>query len=168
MRQTHEFSYEDSTDSLFNPYAFPRRIVVRRALGMAKALTPEKGERATAMSTIQEVNAEQLAKLFHNYCEALSHDGGIHESEASSWETTPQSERKLKVAAARLTLLELSAMPAESQPGRKYYAKAGQAEWGCQRELENSRCRIAQNRDFRRCILVSQHPLSLYEFFMNF
>jgi hypothetical protein len=89
-----------------------------------------KGEGSAIMSTIQEVNAEQLAKLFHNYCDALSHDG-IPEWETSSWESTPQSERRLKVAAARLTLLELSAMPVENQPGRKYYAKAGEAEWGC-------------------------------------
>jgi hypothetical protein len=34
------------------------------------------------------------------------------------------------VAAARLTLLELATTPV-SKPGRKYYAIAGEAEWGC-------------------------------------
>lgn len=88
------------------------------------------------MSTIQEVSAEQLAKLFFNYHEALAHDcceenGTEHEKQqASSWECTPQNERKLMVAAARLTLLELSSTPADSQPGRKYYATPGEAEWG--------------------------------------
>jgi len=88
------------------------------------------------MSTIQEVSAEQLAKLFFNYHEALAHDccdnnGTEHQKpEASSWERTPQHERKLMVAAARLTLLELSTTPAHSQPGRKYYANPGDAEWG--------------------------------------
>jgi hypothetical protein len=84
------------------------------------------------MSTIQDVSAEQLAKLFHDYREALSHDGaarGIKE-ESSSWDRTPQSERKLMVAAARLALLELATTPAPS-PGRKYYATPGEAEWGC-------------------------------------
>jgi hypothetical protein len=80
------------------------------------------------MSTIQDVSAEQLAKLFHDYREALSHDG-INE-ELSSWDHTPPSERKLLVAAARLTLLELATPPAPG-PGRKYYAKPGEAEWGC-------------------------------------
>ena len=93
------------------------------------------GEEAT-ISTIQEVSAEQLAKLFFNYHEALAHDccdnnGTEHQKpEASSWERTPQHERKLMVAAARLTLLELSTTPAHSQPGRKYYANPGDAEWG--------------------------------------
>ena len=88
------------------------------------------------MSTIQEVNAEQLAKLFYNYREALAHgctghDSNENQKQESSWERTPQSERKLMVAAARLTLLELLTMPAELTPGRKYYAKPGEADWGC-------------------------------------
>ena len=88
------------------------------------------------MSTIQEVSAEQLAKLFFNYHEALAHDccnnnGTEHKKpQAPSWESTPQSERRLMVAAARLTLLELSTTPASSQPGHRYYATPGEAEWG--------------------------------------
>lgn len=89
------------------------------------------------MSTIQEVNAEQLAKLFFNYREALAHDccgqegAADEEPEASSWDRTPQNERKLMVAAARLALLELSATHLDSAPERKYYARPGEAEWGC-------------------------------------
>jgi hypothetical protein len=84
------------------------------------------------MSTIQDVSAEQLAKLFHHYQEALAHDSDRHESgeESSSWDRTPQNERKLMVAAARLALLELATTPAEPS-SRKYYAKPGEAEWGC-------------------------------------
>jgi hypothetical protein len=88
------------------------------------------------MSTIEEVNAEQLAKLFYNYREALAQDCTKHNSnenqkQESSWERTPQSERKLLVAAARLTLLELLTTPADATPARKYYAKPGEADWGC-------------------------------------
>lgn len=84
------------------------------------------------MSTIQDVNAEQLAKLFHNYRDALAHDCASNEQgEASSWDCTPQSERKLSVAAVRLALLELSATPEPFCPERKYYAKPGEADWGC-------------------------------------
>jgi hypothetical protein len=87
------------------------------------------------VSTIEEVNAEQLAKLFYNYREALAQDGtkqnsNENQKQESSWERTPQSERKLMVAAARLTLLELLTTPADA-PGRKYYAKPGEADWGC-------------------------------------
>jgi len=85
------------------------------------------------MSTIQDISAEELAKLFHLYREALAHDGGGHGSkeESSSWDRTPQNERKLMVAAARLALLELAVTPVEAAPGRKYYANPGEAEWGC-------------------------------------
>jgi len=82
--------------------------------------------------SIQEVNAEQLARLFHHYHEALAHDCDSHNGDGtSSWERTPQSERKLMVAAARLTLLELSTPPALPSPDRKYFAKHGEADWGC-------------------------------------
>lgn len=85
------------------------------------------------MSTIQDVNAEQLANLFHHYREALAHDseGQNGEEESSSWDRAPQRERKLMVAAARLALLELATTATESRPNRKYYAKPGEADWGC-------------------------------------
>ena len=65
--------------------------------------------------SIQEVSAEELAKLFHHYEEALFEDfhGLPKENASPSWEQVPQNERDLKVAAARLTLLELGT-PAEA------------------------------------------------------
>ena len=84
------------------------------------------------MSTIQDVSAEQLAKVFHHYREALMHKGECQsrEEEASSWDRAPQNERKLMVAAARLALLELAMTPAPPNPQRRYYATPGEAEWG--------------------------------------
>ena len=84
------------------------------------------------MSTIQDVSAEQLAKDFHHYREALAHDGDRHrgEEDVSSWDRTPHNERKLMVAAARLALLELATTPAQPTASRKYYATPGEAEWG--------------------------------------
>ena len=85
------------------------------------------------MSTIQDVSAEQLAKLFHDYREALAHDGRNHgiKNDSSSWDHTPESERKLMVAAARLALLELATTPVAPGRNRKYYATPGEADWGC-------------------------------------
>jgi hypothetical protein len=84
------------------------------------------------MSTIQDCSAEQLAKLFHHYREALGHDGeGLGVKQVSSWERTPQDERRRLVAAARLALLELATTPAQPRANRKYYAEPGKAEWGC-------------------------------------
>lgn len=82
---------------------------------------------------IQDVSAERLAKVFHHYREALAHDGKRceNEEEFSPWEQTPPTERKLMLAAARLALLELAETPAEPAHDRKYYAKPGEAEWGC-------------------------------------
>lgn len=84
------------------------------------------------MWSIQDVSAEQLAKLFHHYRGALAHDfdcqGG--EEASSSWDHAPQHERKLMVAAARLALLELAAA-APAGADRQYFAKPGEADWGC-------------------------------------
>ncbi len=81
--------------------------------------------------SIQEVSAEQLAKIFHHYQEALAEDfHGLAKEDASiSWERAPQNERKLMIAAARLALLEIAACAQPSD--RKYFAKPGEAEWGC-------------------------------------
>jgi len=81
--------------------------------------------------SIQEVTAEELAKLFHHYQEALAEDfhGLAPKDAAVSWEQAPQNERKLMVAAARLALLELSETSRQAE--RQYFAKPGEADWGC-------------------------------------
>jgi hypothetical protein len=84
------------------------------------------------MWSIQDVSAEELARLFHHYRGALAHDFNCDQDEegSSSWDRTPQSERKLMVAAARLALLELATAQAHEHD-RPYFAKPGEAEWGC-------------------------------------
>jgi hypothetical protein len=82
------------------------------------------------MSTIQDVSAEQLAKLFHDYQEALENDGDRSKEEGSSWQRISQHERNVMVAVARLTLLELATSPAQPSPSGKYYATPGEAELG--------------------------------------
>lgn len=82
------------------------------------------------MSTIQDVTPEQLAKLIFHYREALMHDAETDAGPAHSWDDASQDDRKLMVAAARLTLIELSTTPATT-PRRKYYAQPGEADWGC-------------------------------------
>ena len=85
-------------------------------------------------SSIQNVSAEDLAKVFHHYHEALAHDFHGHASREAdfSWEQAPHTERKLMIAAARLTRLELAANATEAEPSsRQYFAKPGEADWGC-------------------------------------
>lgn len=84
------------------------------------------------MTMFQEVNAEELARLFHHYRAALADPDSQASAGATSWDRTPQTERKVMVAAARLALLELARTPApKGDPDRKYYAKPGEADWGC-------------------------------------
>ena len=114
------------------------------------------------MSSIQNVSPEELVKLFHHYQEALASDFDCQpgKDQAPSWEQTPPNERKLKIAAARLALLELAATSAQDaasrqyyatqrsgmgllallepedrsaqdKPNHEYFAKPGEAEWGC-------------------------------------
>jgi hypothetical protein len=83
--------------------------------------------------SIQDVSAEQLAKLFHHYQEALTHDFNCPDKADTvhPWDQTPQNKRNLMVAAARLALLELAATAEQSNAQRRYFAKPGEADWGC-------------------------------------
>jgi len=83
--------------------------------------------------SIQDVSAEQLAKLFHHYREALAHDFDCQATDepTSSWDKTPHQERKLMIAAARLALMEISTTSNPDYVARKYFAKPGEADWGC-------------------------------------
>jgi hypothetical protein len=83
----------------------------------------------TQMST-QEVFVQQFAKLFVHYQEALTlTNEGAPEADAATWQDTPEMERERLVAAARLALLELESN--QQDDSRRWYARPGQAEWGC-------------------------------------
>lgn len=82
--------------------------------------------------SIQDVSAEELARLVHHYEGALAGDFGLESEETLtvSWDQTPQNQRALWITAARLTLLELS----ETRPRKSradYFAKPSEADWGC-------------------------------------
>ena len=81
--------------------------------------------------SLQEVLPEQLAELFHHYHQALGPDFAGHtNADSEPWEQVPSQERNRMIAAARLALLEL-ASEQQREDSRKYFAKAGEAEWGC-------------------------------------
>jgi hypothetical protein len=82
--------------------------------------------------SIQEVSAEQLAELFHHYHQALAPDFGCKgNSTPESWNEVSSPERSRMVTAARLAILEVASTEKESQDLRRYFAKPGEAEWGC-------------------------------------
>jgi hypothetical protein len=84
------------------------------------------------MWSIEDVSPEQLAKLVHYYQGALAHDSGsqCEEDCMSFWERSSQHDRELMISAVRLALMEL-ATPAQPSLSRKYFAKPGEADWGC-------------------------------------
>jgi hypothetical protein len=66
--------------------------------------------------SIQEVSAEQLAKLFHYYHHALGLDfGRTSNTTPESWEQVSQLEKNRMVAAARLAILEVASTPSEPE-----------------------------------------------------
>jgi hypothetical protein len=81
--------------------------------------------------SIQEVSAEQLAELFHHYHETLAPDFGCDSKLDKAWEEVPQQQKNHLVAAARLALLELASTAKEREDSKRYFAKPGEAEWGC-------------------------------------
>jgi len=81
--------------------------------------------------SIHEVSAEQLAELFHHYHQALAPDFDASKQEAHAWADVPAQERSRMVSAARLALLELGSTVRGKKDLRQYYAKPGEAEWGC-------------------------------------
>ena len=73
------------------------------------------------MST-QEVFVQQFARLFQHYHEALS-----PEAERS----VEPKEHSRMVEAARLAIVELESNARLQDDSRRYFAKPGEAEWGC-------------------------------------
>jgi hypothetical protein len=83
------------------------------------------------MST-QEVFVQQFARLFSQYNDALAMNVGVaQETRPNAWNELTVSERERLVAAARLALLEIETTSRMEDDSRRYYAKPGEAEWGC-------------------------------------
>jgi hypothetical protein len=81
--------------------------------------------------SINEVSAEELAELFHHYHQALGPDvSDTTEATLESWEQMSQQEKKRMVAAVRLAILEMASTAMERN-SQRYFAKPGEAEWGC-------------------------------------
>jgi hypothetical protein len=83
------------------------------------------------MST-QEVFVQHFAQLFDHYQQALTSDPGeTVERHPIEWNALPADERNRMVAAARLAIMEMEANLRREDDHRKYFAKPGEAEWGC-------------------------------------
>ncbi len=83
------------------------------------------------MST-QDVFVQQFARLFNHYQEALSSEvERSAETQPLAWNSVPSDQRNRMVAAARLAILELETTGRMEADARKYYARPGEAEWGC-------------------------------------
>lgn len=75
---------------------------------------------------------QQFTRLFDHYHHALSpQTEHTIEAQLAAWSSVPPDERNRMVAAARLAILELETNARLQENSRKYYAKPGEAEWGC-------------------------------------
>jgi hypothetical protein len=83
--------------------------------------------RPTDMST-QEVFVQQFARRFHHYRETLSPE---MQQDDTPWNAIPTEERRRLVAAARLVIVDLETNTDLEDDARRYFAKPGEAEWGC-------------------------------------
>jgi hypothetical protein len=80
----------------------------------------------------QELFVQQFARLFHHYREALEPETEqAMETAQSSWIALPFAERDRMVGAARLALLELESNSDQENSDRRFFAKPGEADWGC-------------------------------------
>lgn len=80
------------------------------------------------MST-QEVFVQQFTKLFQHYSSALSSTEQGATPAPFKAESADESNRL--VAAARLAILELETNASLQGNDKRYFAKPGEAEWGC-------------------------------------
>ena len=78
------------------------------------------------MST-QEQFVQQFTRLFEHYSHALTSESQ-HDSKRSA---SAENNDNHLVAAARLAILELETNAKMERSARKYFAKPGEAEWGC-------------------------------------
>lgn len=81
--------------------------------------------------SIEEVSPEQLARLFHHYHQVLSPKCSPQTAHVPDWQDVSMQERSRFVSAARLALLELATIAHEQKENQRYFAKPGEAEWGC-------------------------------------
>jgi len=86
----------------------------------------------TKFMSIEEVSAERFAQLFHHYHQVLGENSGnaAHMRTCDAWANVPLAEKNRMIAATRLALLEVEVIPTERE-NRRYFAKPGEAEWGC-------------------------------------
>lgn len=82
--------------------------------------------------SLQEVSPEQLAELFHHYHQVLAPDFGSNSAaKDETWQQIPEQEKNRLITAARLALTELRAETKQQEDRSRYFAKPGEAEWGC-------------------------------------
>lgn len=81
---------------------------------------------------IHEVAPERLTELFHHHHRPWTTEISGKGSEwHSAWNEVAQQEKSRLGSAARLALLELESMTSERAQSRQYFARLGEAEWGC-------------------------------------
>jgi hypothetical protein len=82
---------------------------------------------------VKESSADRFSKLFRHYHDALSVDFQCSAGTVSdNSHNTPEAERDRLFTAVRLALIEVvSSIEEKDDDRRRFFAKPGEAEWGC-------------------------------------
>jgi hypothetical protein len=101
------------------------------------------------MSVTEAITPEEFAQLFHHYHEVVARCFNGGDTLPDTWLDVEPRERRVLVATARLVLDDIASKqhaaesaqpstdpqsnstPVSSADRRRYFAKPGQAEWGC-------------------------------------
>lgn len=78
-----------------------------------------------------ELIMENLARRFHDYHDVFTpYFQRVAPARHESWDEIPDEERSRLVAAIRLVVAD-ALLAAEAPERENYFAKPGEAEWGC-------------------------------------
>jgi hypothetical protein len=122
----HLFSGYSLTNFLQTPYS---KFMASRVKSSVRTSNTVRGQRETMLS--QEGFVQQFAQLFHHYHDALSPQvERSNRTQSFAARSVSSDEQDRMLTAARLAITELETT-SHLQDSRKYFAKPGEAEWGC-------------------------------------
>lgn len=94
--------------------------------------TDSSEEAGKFVMSLKEVSPELLAELFHRYHQVLAPGFGSNSgANDENWQHISEQEKNRLITAVHLALTELRAEVKRQEDRSRYFAKPGEAEWGC-------------------------------------
>jgi hypothetical protein len=117
---------------LINLFAFDRKATnIQAALTQLAILASCSAATPPLCLCQSRVVDEPNKQSDEAHAPCIAQPGIAHKPTVEEWEQVSQGEKDRLIAAARLTLLELISTATEAEDRKRYFAKPGEAEWGC-------------------------------------